>query len=148
MKKLFTIIFSLILLISQSSSAVISQSEFCIENPDDPSCQPGRPINERLDETAIDRLNPLVQYGDPTIDLSTPGAVLSRVLFFAFPLAGIILFVMLIWAGFEMVSGATEKKSQDAGKQRATAAVIGFVLLFVSYWIIKILEIVTGAKIF
>ena len=54
---------------------------------------------------------------------------------------------MLVWAGFEMVAGATEKKSLDAGKQRATAAVIGFGLLFVSYFFAQLLEVVFGLKI-
>src|SRR5690606_6886632 len=82
-----------------------------------------------LTQDAINDLNPLAQFGDPSIDLSTPGAILSRVILFAFPIAGGILLIMLLWAGFEMVAGATEKKSQDAGRQRATAAVIGFILL-------------------
>ena len=42
---------------------------------------------------------------------------------------------------------AAGKKSIDAGKQRATAAVVGFMLLFASYWIAQIIEIVFGIKI-
>ncbi len=77
----------------------------------------------------------------------SPGKVISRVLLFAFPMAGLILFVMLIWGGFEMLTGATDTKSQDAGKQRITAAIIGFVLLFISYWLARILEAVFGVNI-
>jgi hypothetical protein len=66
---------------------------------------------------------------------------------FAFPIAGIILFLMIVWGGFEMVTGATNAKSMDAGKQRITAAVIGFILLFSSYWLMQIIETVFGLAI-
>lgn len=78
---------------------------------------------------------------------STPGGIISRALLFAFPIAGIILFLMIVWGGFEMVTGATNAKSMDAGKQRITAAVIGFGLLFVSYWLMQIVELVFGLSI-
>ncbi len=78
----------------------------------------------------------------------TPGDILSAALPYLYVIAGMILFVMLIWGGFEMMAGAAEPKSQEAGKQRITAAVIGFVLLFVSYWIAQILQIIFGITIF
>lgn len=106
-------------------------------------------VDNTLTKDTLDSLNPLVQFGDPTVNESftTPGGIISRALVFAFPIAGLILFVMLVWAGFEILGGATEKKSVEAGKQRATAAVIGFVLLFASYWLIQILEVMFGVTI-
>ncbi len=78
---------------------------------------------------------------------ATPGGVVSRLLLFAFPIAGIILFLMIVWGGFEMVTGAANAKSMDAGKQRITAAVIGFILLFVSYWLMQLIELIFGLSI-
>lgn len=85
-------------------------------------------------------------YANPE-ELSTPAGIMNRVLVFAFPIAGLILFVMLLWGGFEMLSGAATKKSLDAGRQRITAAVVGFLLLFVSFWIVQIIEVVFGVSI-
>lgn len=86
------------------------------------------------------------QYADL---LSTPGGIVTRLLEFAFPIAGMILFVMLLWGGFEMIYGAsTTSKAVEAGKNRVTTAIIGFFLLFASYWIIQILQVVLGIKIF
>ena len=97
----------------------------------------------------FDLLNPLKFTNSDQADaLSTPGGILSRVLFFAFPIAGLILFVMIVYGGFEMLSGATSKKSMDSGRQRITAAVGGFFMLFVSYWIMQIIERVFGVTIF
>lgn len=96
----------------------------------------------------FDELNPLKTSGsEQAQQLSTPGGIISRVLEFAFPIAGLILFVMIVWGGFEILTGAADKKSLDAGKQRISAAIIGFVLLFVSYWIIRIIEEVLGIKV-
>ena len=78
---------------------------------------------------------------------ATIGDVLSALLPYLYIAGGLILFVMIIWGGFEMLAGATEQKSQEAGKQRITAAAIGFILLFVSYWIAQILQIVFGITI-
>lgn len=106
-----------------------------------------------LTNDVFDLVNPLKNDAirDPKVtvteDLTTPGGIISRALVFAFPLAGIVLFVMLVWGGFEMLSGAASKKSLDAGKQRITAAIIGFILLFTSYWIIKIVEVIFDLKI-
>ncbi len=105
-----------------------------------------------INNYSLDTLDPLKvgSSGNITVeqDLSTPGGIISRVLVFAFPFAGMILFVMLIWGGFETLGGAATKKSMDAGRQRITAAIIGFILLFTSYWIMQIIEIVFGVKIF
>ena len=82
------------------------------------------------------------------VDFSDPGKVLSLFLtYFAFPAAGLILFVMIVWGGFEILSGAATAKSKEAGQQRVTAAVIGFILLFASYWIAQILEVVFNINI-
>lgn len=119
------------------------------EEPDDTDPDITAP-NQGLTAETLDSLNPLKQYSQGVEeDLSRPGGIISRLLRFAFPLAGIVLFVMLIWSGFEIFTGATSgKKSLDAGKQRATAAVIGFFLLFVSYWLAQILEVIFGITIF
>ena len=108
---------------------------------------PVDPFGGVTDET-LDSVNPLRMFSSPHADqFSTPGGIVSRALDFAFPIAGLILFVMLVWGGFEILAGAAGKKSLDAGKQRATAAVIGFLLLFSSYWIAQIVEYVFGVAI-
>lgn len=111
--------------------------------------QIGNPADNLTQET-IDSFNPLVQFGDASLaqDLSTPGGIISRLLLFAFPIAGMILFIMLVWSGLEILAGATEKKSLDAGKNRATAAVVGFILLFASYWLVQLIEVIFGIQVF
>jgi hypothetical protein len=46
------------------------------------------------------------------------------------------------------LAGASQgSKSIEAGKQRATTAIVGFILLFVAYWIMQIIEIVFSIQI-
>lgn len=92
-------------------------------------------------------LNPLQESTGVTEDLSTPRGIISRMFVFGFPLAGFILFIMIIWGGFETLSGAANKKSLDAGRERITAAVFGFLMLFASYWIIQIIEFIFNVSI-
>ncbi len=117
------------------------------EPEEDGTFTPLEPINDEQ----LDQLDPLLigTKGNESLqeEFSTPAGIINRFLLFAFPLAGLILFVMIVWGGFDMLAKSATKKSMDSGKQRITAAVIGFILLFASYWIIQILEIITGAQI-
>lgn len=95
----------------------------------------------------LNSLNPLA-VGNGHMDLSTPGGIITRALgSFVFPIAGIILFVQLVLGGFQMLAGATNSKSIDEGKQKITAAIIGFLILFAAYWIAQLLEIIFGIRI-
>lgn len=103
---------------------------------------------EGLSNADFDALNPLKSQGSPHArTLSTPGGIISRILDFALPIGGMLLFVLLIWGGFEILTGAASSKSIDSGKQRIKAALIGFIILFSSYWIAQIVQEIFGVSI-
>ena len=105
-------------------------------------------MGQKVTQETIDSLNPLVQEDSEFKDqFRTPAGILNRVLDFAFPIAGLILFVMIVFGGFEMLTGAANKKNIDQGKQRVTAAIIGFLLLFASFWLVQIMEKIFGVRI-
>lgn len=93
----------------------------------------------------FDQYNPLVLESSKAQQLSTPGGVISELLRYIFPFAGLVLFVMIVWGGFEMMTSSVSGK-KDAGKQRVTTAVIGFLLLFATYWIAQLVQVVFGVK--
>lgn len=104
----------------------------------------------RVTNEFFESINPLVIEGDPDLlsTLSTPGGIVTRVLQFLFPLAGLILFIMLVWGGFEILAKSAQgTKGLEAGKNRITAAIVGFLLLFATYWMAQIIEIVFGIVI-
>ena len=86
---------------------------------------------------------------ETTIGFHSIGEIISNLLQNVYVLAGILLFILLIVGGLSFIMGAGEDNPEKAkrGKQAITAALIGFVIIFCSYWIIKIIEIVTGINI-
>ena len=85
----------------------------------------------------------------PVKEIGTIGGIISTLLQNVYILAGIILFILLIVGGLGFIMGAGEDNPEKAkkGKQAITAALIGFMIIFCSYWIIKIIEIITGVSI-
>ena len=74
--------------------------------------------------------------------------ILSDVMKYLYVIAGLLLLFSLIAGGFQMMTGSRDEKGLMAAKGRITNALIGFLLLFVSYWIVQIMEYVLGIKIF
>ena len=64
-------------------------------------------------------------------------------------LSGVVLFFLIIAAGFGILRGAGsgDKQQTAQGKQAITYAIIGFLIIFASYWIIQLIEAITGLKI-
>ena len=100
-----------------------------------------------VDKETLNSLNPLKLFSTKADQFSTPGGIISEVLKYAFPIAGTILFLMLIFAGVKMLTGATNSKNMDEGKQIIGTAIAGFIILFASYWIIQLIEVIFGIKI-
>lgn len=81
--------------------------------------------------------NPTVgeTYGDFSV-------VVNLIVSNLFVVAGIIIFFLIIGAGFSYLKD-TEKGKDDA-KNLATGAVIGFLVMFSAYWIVQLFKLVTG----
>ena len=79
----------------------------------------------------------------------TLGEFLSAILPNVFIIAGIILLFLLIGGGFLVIVSAGQDNPEGAakGKKAITSALIGFLLIFTSYWLIQIIEIITGINI-
>ena len=72
--------------------------------------------------------------------------VLKFVRDIVFPIAAAALLLLISYAGFQMVQGATLSNQGlfDQGKKRLTAAIIGFVLLLLSYGIYEMIRAALG----
>ncbi len=140
--------FSFFILPGKSFASSANDHQLLAQNADQDV--PGMvPIDfKKLDPLQVGGSTDPINHPEPsTVDLSTPGKIISRILQFAIPLAGLILFVMIVSGGFEMVAGAAEAKSKEAGRERITAAVIGFILLFVAYWIAQLIQVIFRVQI-
>ena len=104
-------------------------------------------VNE-LEGSALNALNPLKNSSYFSSESNrTPGAIINRAMTtVVFPIAGIALFVLIIWGGFQMLQASLSGKQNyiDLGKKRVTTAIIGFVLLFAAYWIWRLVTLALG----
>lgn len=91
-----------------------------------------------------------VKEGKGVETLGTLGNIISNILPNIYIFAGVVLFILLIFGGLTFIINAGKDNPEEAakGKKAATAAIIGFLIIFCSYWIIKIIETVTGLNIF
>jgi len=80
--------------------------------------------------------------------LTDLASVINRGLTYLFPATGLLLLFMLIAGGFQLLTSAGNPEATAKGYKKIIFAVVGFVIIFVSYWLIQILEIVLGIKVF
>ncbi|MEP7167333.1 MAG: hypothetical protein ABI758_05110 [Candidatus Woesebacteria bacterium] len=78
---------------------------------------------------------------------ATISSFLNLLVPLAFIIAGIILLFLLIGGGFAIISSGGNAKSVEQGKGQITGAVIGFLVIFAAFWIIQIIQRITGVPI-
>ncbi|MEA3354934.1 MAG: hypothetical protein U9Q63_00400 [Patescibacteria group bacterium] len=78
---------------------------------------------------------------------STPGDLLTLVVKNIYVIAGIILFFFIIAGGLSIILNAGNPEKTKQGGKTIGSAIAGFVILFASYWIIRIIEALTGIQI-
>lgn len=73
----------------------------------------------------------------------------STILFNAVAIAGVILFILIIYGGITLTAGAGSGNKEDIakGQKAVTNALFGFLIIFISYWIIVILERIFSIRI-
>jgi hypothetical protein len=76
------------------------------------------------------------------------GDIVGRVIPFFFYAAGIGLLLMLISAGFTLMTSAGDAKKTSEAQQRMTYAVVGFLIIFVAYWGVQLAGHVLGLSEF
>jgi len=83
-----------------------------------------------------------------TSGLGSVGSFVSLFLNGAFVLSGLILLFFFILGGIGMISSAGESDPQKAeqAKKTITSALIGFVIVFTSYWIVKLISSLLGIE--
>lgn len=75
------------------------------------------------------------------------GTVISQALPYIYVIAGLSLFLMLVSGGISVMTSAGNPDKAKAGYAKITSALIGFVIVFVSYFIVQIIEVVLGVNI-
>lgn len=79
----------------------------------------------------------------------TLSSLVSIILNNSLTFAGILLLVLLIFGGISLIlgAGANDPKKAEQGRKTVTSALVGFLVVFLAYFIIQIIEIITGLDI-
>ena len=82
----------------------------------------------------------------PKHGAKTLGDMVGLFLTSAFYIAGIVMLFLLIGGGIAMISGAgsDNPESVGKGKKAATAALIGFIIIISTYWVVRLIEEIIG----
>lgn len=67
----------------------------------------------------------------------TLGGIISRATNYIFIFAGVGLLLMLLSGGFTFLTSAGDSKKLESGKQRITNALLGFLIIFASFWLVQ-----------
>lgn len=76
------------------------------------------------------------------------GSIITQLLPYILVIAGLVLFILLIIGGFGFLTSGGSPDKMKAAQGKITSAIIGFVIIFISYWLVRILEIMLGIQIF
>lgn len=76
------------------------------------------------------------------------GGLISIILEYIFGAAGIVLLLILITGGIQFMTSGGDPKATQAAKQRITNAIIGIIIMFVSFWIVQIIGSLLGVSVF
>lgn len=75
------------------------------------------------------------------------GSLINNILPNIYIAGGIVIFFMIVFGGFIIIAGAGNPDKIKEGGKTITSAIIGLLVLFASYWIIQIIQVVTGVGI-
>ena len=89
------------------------------------------------------KLNATQSVGDV---FSTPTSLLNVLVPNLFILAGVIFLVLLIVGGLGIISSGSAQ-AVEKGQKQVTTAIVGFLIMFAAYWVVQIIEFLTGIKI-
>jgi len=70
--------------------------------------------------------------------------VINNFVPYVFVITGLILLSVIIMGGFEMLTSAGDPKKAQSGQGKIVSGIVGFLIVFLAYWIAEILGIMLG----
>jgi|AACY02.16.fsa_nt_gi hypothetical protein len=75
------------------------------------------------------------------------GEIFSQLLNYAIVLAGIAMFGFLIAGGFDLLTSGGNQEGIKKGTNKIVMAIVGFIVVFATYFILEIIELLFGIKV-
>lgn len=76
--------------------------------------------------------------------VTSVSGIITNIIPFVFAIAGIGLLLMILSAGFTLLTSAGDAKKMESGKSRLTSALIGFFIIFCAFWVVQLMGIMFG----
>ncbi|MBI4062642.1 hypothetical protein HY410_01855 [Candidatus Gottesmanbacteria bacterium] len=85
----------------------------------------------------------------PAQAFGTFGELVTVIVKNAFVIAGVIAFLLLVFGAFTIImgAGAGDTKQLERGRQAIVGAVTGLIVVVASFWIVQIVEKLTGVPL-
>jgi len=74
------------------------------------------------------------------------GEIVNAILPYIFVVAGLILLFMLIIGGITLMTSGGNPDKTKAGYGRITQSLIGFLIIFVAYFVAQLVQVILGVK--
>lgn len=76
------------------------------------------------------------------------GSIITELLKYLFPFAGLLLFAYLVMGGFSYLTSGGDPKAMEQAKGKVTNAIVGFIIIFIAYWLVQIFEFIFKIQVF
>jgi uncharacterized membrane protein len=76
----------------------------------------------------------------------TLGSVIGEGLKYVYVIAGLILLIMLIMGGITLMTAAGDQNKTKQGYGMISSGLIGFLIIFISYFVAQIVQVALGVK--
>ncbi len=74
------------------------------------------------------------------------GSVVGAAMPYVYVIAGLSMLVVLIWGGITLMTSSGDPAKSKDGYGKITAAIVGFIIIFIAYFVAQIAQIVLGVK--
>lgn len=93
-------------------------------------------------------LKSLVQVSSPYLagDDDTVASIINTIINYVFPAAGIAVLIYLLIGGYQIMLSGGNPKNIEQGKSKITNAIVGFIIIFVAYWLVQAIANILGLK--
>ncbi len=72
------------------------------------------------------------------------GTIVAAAVPWIFTIAGMLLLVYLVFGGLQLMLSQGDPKNAQAAKSHITNALVGFIIIFVAYWVVQLVGIIFG----
>ncbi len=76
------------------------------------------------------------------------GKFISRALTYALAIAGILVFVYLVWGGIQWITSGGDKSKTEEARSRITAALVGLAIVATAWAVIQLVSYFFGINVF